>query len=248
MSPAPICGELSLRYEALIRLVEAIRSRPDPEDLFEILVKELREFVPFAGVVQFDGMVNRTHWHFLEPYAGLAEAAAHSIVREQSIPWWVHQNQQPIFLQTHRADPRFPQLDIIHKFGIKSVFAMPLSTAHRRLGSLVFGSELEDAYSAEEQRFLMVVANQIALAIDDGLNFGRLRLLFELTNRVVAKLDLTDLLKEISASIRQVMQCDGVGVVLPDAETGELQLKAADILTRPVSSRPEAVIVRSGGV
>jgi len=153
----------------------------------------------------------------------------------------VHQNQQPLFLETHRAGPRFPQLEIVRKFGFKSVFAMPLSTAHRRLGSLVFGNELEDAHSAEEQRFLIVVANQIALAIDDALNFDRLRLLFELTNRVIAKLDLPDLLKEISSGIREIMQCDGVGVALPDADTGELQLRAADILTRPVSSRPEEV-------
>ena len=203
-------------------------------------MKELREFVPFAGVIQFDGTVNRTHWHFLEPYRGLADEAARSIVREQSIPWWVHQNQQPVFLQTQRADPRFPQLGIIHKFGIRSVFAMPLSTGRRRLGSLVFGSELEDAYSEEERRFLMVVANQIALAIDDSLNLGRLRLLFQLTNRVVAKLDLPDLLQEISASIRQVMHCDGVGVVLPDAETGELRFAALDAPIHKAGDRPVA--------
>jgi len=251
MSPVPICGELSSRYEALIRLVEAIRSRPNPADLFEILVKELREFVPFAGIVQFDGTVNRTNWYFLEPYAGLVDEAARSIVREQSVPFWVHQNQQPLFLQTDRADPRFPQLDVIHKFGIKSVFAVPLSTAHRRLGSLVFGSELEDAYTADEQQFLTVVTNQIALAIDDGLNFGRLRLLFELTNRVVGKLDLPDLLQEIAASIRQVMQCDGVGVALPDTETGELRLTALDAAIhqaggRPVAPRSTQAVYESG--
>jgi formate hydrogenlyase transcriptional activator len=239
-SAAPIPGQNSSRYESLIRLVEAIRARPDPDHLFGILVKELREFVPFAAVVQFDGTVNRTHWHFREPFAGLAEEAARSIVREQSVPWWVHQNQQPLFLRTDRADPRFPQLHVIHKFGIKSVFATPLSTAHRRLGSLVFGSELEGAYSAEEQQFLMVVANQIALAVDDALNFGRLRLLFELTNRVVAKLDLPDLLKEISASIRQVMHCDGVGVALPDPETGELPLTALDAPIHQAGGKPVA--------
>ncbi len=250
-SPAPICGELSSRYEALIRLLEAIRSRPKPEDLFAFLVKELRQFVPFAGVVQFDGTVNRTHWHFLAPYAGLVDEAARSMVREQSIPWWVHQNQQPVFLQTRRADPRFPQLEIIHKFGIRCVFAMPLSTANRRLGSLLVASELEDAYSEEERRFLMVVANQIALAIDDALNLERLRLLFQLTNRVVTKLDLPDLLKEISASIRQVMKCDGVGVVLPDADTGELRLTAIDASihkpdARPVAPKSAQAVYQSG--
>jgi formate hydrogenlyase transcriptional activator len=251
MTPPLAWGELSSRYEALIRLLEAIRSRPNPEDLFEILVKELREFVPFAGIVQFDGTVNRTHWHFLPPYAGLAAEGARSIVREQSIPWWVHQHQQPVFLQTGRADPRFPHLDIIYKFGIRSVFAMPLSTARRRLGSLLVGSEREDAYSEQQRRLLIVVANQIALAIDDALNLTRLRLLFQLTNRVIAKLELPDLLQEISVSIRQVMQCDGVGVVLPDAETGELRLTAIDSSGHraggpPVASKFAQAVFQSG--
>jgi len=37
------------------------------------------------------------------------------------------------------------------------------------------------------------------------------------------------------------MQCDGVGVVLPDAETGELRLTALDFPTRPVGGRPPAL-------
>ena len=31
------------RYQALIRLAEAIRSQPDPEDLFETLARQLHE-------------------------------------------------------------------------------------------------------------------------------------------------------------------------------------------------------------
>ena len=56
----------------------------------------------------------------------------------------------------------------------------------------------------------------------------RLKLLLDLTNGVVSKLDLRELLREISASIRRLMQCDGVGVMLPDPETGQLRLYAFD--------------------
>ena len=111
---------------------------------------------------------------------------------------------------------------------MRSVCALPLSTAHRQLGSLVFASHLEDAYSGEQQRFLFLVANQIAVALDDARSQERLNLLLDLTNRVVSKLDLRDLLREISASVRQVMQCEGVGVALPDCETGRLQIYALD--------------------
>jgi formate hydrogenlyase transcriptional activator len=74
----------------------------------------------------------------------------------------------------------------------------------------------------------------------------RLKLLLDLNNSIVSKLDLRDLLRDISASVRRLMQCDAVGVSLPDLETGELKLFALDFpgakgflreeMTRPPSS------------
>jgi formate hydrogenlyase transcriptional activator len=80
----------------------------------------------------------------------------------------------------------------------------------------------------EDQRFLSLVANQIAVAMDDGRAQQRLKLLLDLTNRVVTKLDVHDLLQEISASIRELMQYDAVGVALPDPENGHLRVYAKD--------------------
>jgi formate hydrogenlyase transcriptional activator len=56
----------------------------------------------------------------------------------------------------------------------------------------------------------------------------RLKLLLDLNNSLVSNLELRDLLREISASVRQLMQCDSVGVNLPDPEIGELKLFALD--------------------
>src|SRR5260221_4889913 len=55
--------------------------------------------------------------------------------------------------------------------GVRSVCALPLTTVHRRLGGLAFGSLEADAYSREEVGFLSLVANQVALAVDDAMNF-----------------------------------------------------------------------------
>jgi formate hydrogenlyase transcriptional activator len=96
------------------------------------------------------------------------------------------------------------------------------------LGSLTFASHLDDAYSTEDQRFLSLVADKIALAMDDARAHQRLRLLLDITNRMVTKLELRDLLREIVASIRQCMQCDKVGVALPDPEDGELRRYVSD--------------------
>ena len=124
---------------------------------------------------------------------------------------------------------------MMHDAGLQSVCAFPLTTAHRRLGSLVIASVRREAYSPEEVRFCGLVAAQIALAMDDAINFRasqqaqeRLELLLDLTNRVVSNLNLRDVLREISANIRRVMQCDGVGIDLPSPEDHKLRLYALD--------------------
>ena len=215
----------NLRYKALVRLAETIRSQPDPADLFETLARQLHEFVPFDVMARFDRAANKLQWHLPEGWGSLSDHYQ-SVPKEATIPWWVHQNQQPVILQVEKGDSRFPPLTAMAGLGLRSLCALPLSTAHQQLGSLVFVSRFEDAYSEEEQRFLSVVADQIALALEGARSQERLRLLLEITNRVVGKLDLRELLQEVVSGVRQVMRSDAVGVVLPDQETGQLRLYA----------------------
>ena len=56
----------------------------------------------------------------------------------------------------------------------------------------------------------------------------RLQLLLEVTNQVVSNLQLRDLLRAISGSIRRVMQCDCASLALPNAENEQLQLNVLD--------------------
>jgi len=230
LEPAPLRNGPASRYEALIRLAEAIRSHPDEKDLFRTLVNELHQVVEFDVVCQFDGTANWVQWYFAEPYNDKLESRRlEAIPKEETPALWVYRNQQPFVIRVTDQEARFPQVtDRLAKLGLKSSCTLPLSTAHRQLGSLNFTSHLEDAYSPEEQRFLSLVANQIAVAIDDARAQQRLRLLLDLTNRVVSKLELHDLLHEIALTLRHVMQCDSVGVALPDPESGELQLYVMD--------------------
>src|SRR4029077_6560643 len=127
---------------------------------------------------------------------------------EETIPWWVYQNQQALVIPCFERETRFPRmLDVIKGSGMRSGCALPLTTVHRRLGVLFLGSEEAEAYSEEDVSFLSLVADQIALATDDALNFAasqkaqeQLKLLLDLTNSVVSTLDLRELLRNISAN------------------------------------------------
>src|SRR6202045_2830742 len=56
----------------------------------------------------------------------------------------------------------------------------------------------------------------------------RLKLLLHMTSTLVSTLECRELLRTVSASIRQVMHCDIVGVWLPDAERVHLRQLAMD--------------------
>ena len=171
---------------------------------------------------------NKVNWHFSEAY-GSEDCRVSDIPREETVAWWVHRTQEAVVLQVDSEETRFrATIEALNKLGLRSLCALPLSTAHSRLGSLVFGSRFADAYSPEEVRFLSLVAGQIALAMDDALAQQRLKLLLDMTNGVVSKLDLRELLREVSASVRRLMQSDGVGVVLSDPDSGELRVYAFD--------------------
>ena len=226
---------LGARYQSLIRLAESVRAQRDPDELFRVLVDELRQVVEFDAVAQFDETSNKVNWRFCECCAQTV-SSPRAIPKEETPAWWVYEHQQALVIPYVETETRFPAtIACLKEMGLQSVCALPLSTAHRRLGSIALFSRRTDAYSADEVTFLSLMAGQIALAMDDAVNFlssqrsqERLQLLLELTNRVVSNLDLRDLLREVSASIRRLLQCDAVGVVLPDSETGQLRVYALD--------------------
>src|ERR1700739_4923785 len=56
----------------------------------------------------------------------------------------------------------------------------------------------------------------------------RMKLLLDMTTTLVSTLECRELLRTVSASIRQVMRCDIVGVWLPDMDYVHLRQTAMD--------------------
>ena len=228
------------RYESLIRIAASVRSQKEPRGLFQLLVHELGQVIQFDAIAQYDEGSNKVDWH-MGSACRTPDCSPSEINKDETLAAWVYRNQETVTLSTLDRETRFPaSIGIMRQAGLQSVCAFPLSTAHRRLGSLVIASVRRDAYSPEEVRFCSLVADQIALAMDDAINFRavqraqeRLELLLDLTNRVVSNLDLRDVLREISANIRRVMECDGVGIDLPSPEDRKLRLYALDFPDNP---------------
>ena len=238
------------RYETLLRVSQTLISSHCSEGLFDILVRELRAVVSFdfLGAGIYDEKLHEVRLKCFDPWG--RRLTVPQLAPEETLAWWVYQHQQPLIIPNVHEDNRFPRaVEVLKTRGIHSVCSLPLTTRHRRLGSLAIGSEDVDAYGSEEVGFLSLVANQVGLALDAALSFealeraqqglqqkhaelqaerDRLQLLLEVTNQVVSNLDLRDLLRAVSASVRRMMQCDAVGVALADCDGRHLRIHALD--------------------
>src|SRR6266436_2473634 len=76
----------------------------------------------------------------------------------------------------------------------------------------------------------------------------RLKLLLDMTNTLVSNLEPRELLRAISASIRQDMHCDAVGVFLPDLEQRQLRLCALDFPGAKVCAEQDSLYPVEGSI
>jgi formate hydrogenlyase transcriptional activator len=164
------------RYEALLGVSQTLISIRSSEELFRVLARELRAVVNFyffrIGIYDENADEPRLTLYG-EPGVPLQVPP---LPQEETITWWVYQHQQPLIIPSLDAETRFPAVaEMLKNHGVRSVCALPLTTVHRRLGCLSMGSIEADAYSREEVSFLSLVANQVALAVDDALNFDALQ-------------------------------------------------------------------------
>ncbi|HWY09470.1 MAG TPA: sigma 54-interacting transcriptional regulator [Candidatus Acidoferrales bacterium] len=236
---------LAVRYETLARVSQAIGAHGDPKELFGVLANELHRVVQFDFIgVSLRDRDSDTFQNYFIDMASRSELVPEEQLRpEETFTLCVYERQEPLLRSTDEMEPCYGRLQaILKRLHIHSICALPLTTAHRKLGAITFCSKQVDTYSPNDIRFVSQVADYIALAFDDALNFAalrraseelqskndRLQVLLDVTNHVISNLELRDLLHAISQDVRRVMQCDFAGLSLPDAEDKLLRLYAVD--------------------
>ena len=236
---------LAVRYETLVRVSRAVGAHGDLKKLFGVLVNELHGVVQFdvVGVSLCDEGSNTFRNYFIDMASRSEPIREEQLAPEETLTLRVYERQEPVLRSGDEMEQCHGRLRaILQGFHVRSICALPLTTAHRKLGTIIFGSKQVDTYSPNQIGFVSQVVDYIALAFDDALNFAalrraseelrskndRLRLLLDVTNQVISNLELRDLLRAISQDVRRVMQCDYAGLSLPDAENKQLRLYAVD--------------------
>src|SRR5713226_688697 len=207
------------RYKALFRISEAFSACREPEELSKVLVDQLRELISFdyLDVLVFKENSNEIEWRVTPQL----QIGCSDLQVEETLTWHVYHTQEAMHIADWSADTTFSRLkELLETRGVKlgSAICLPLTTAHRRLGTLAICSQDRNAYNSQDVSFSQMLALGLALAIDDVLNLRqsraarvelerqntRLKLLLDLTNRINSNLDLSEVLREIGrASCRE---------------------------------------------
>src|ERR1700757_939926 len=263
---ATISGEHTQRYEALLRATNAIGTCSDCDAAAETLVAALREVVAFdyLELVVFENEGWTVTWHLLHSNGVTERCRVADVVVKGTPIESVHTSQYPVVVTNWNEEPRIREHgQFLGKLGIAATCTLPLARGQRRLGVMSVGSSRTNVYSEDEVRFLSMVADQIALAIDAAVNFylsrqaqNRLRLILGLTNQVVSNLNFQELLRTISASVREVMCYDAAAIMLPEPDGAHLRVHALDFpeskgifkedILIPVAGTPPGETLRSG--
>ena len=229
----------------LLEVAEAIALHRELGALFHDLDGRLHRVVQFdyLNVVLHDAVRNVMRLHILESAQPTSVQPGLEVPVEESPAGWVWQRQEPLVVEDIEQETRFPAVTaLVRQDRVKSFCQVPLTTAQRRLGSMGFGHTTPHRYTASEVELMQQVARQVAVAVDNALNYqsaqayqqqlarerDRLRVLLEVNNALVSHLELRELFKEISACLRRVMHHEYTSLALYDPETKSMRVQFLD--------------------
>src|ERR1700736_4631376 len=168
------------QYTTLLAVSEAIVSHRDLATLFHDLAGRLHLVVRFdyLACVLHDATSNTMRLHVLETTEPIPVQAPPASSVEEDPAGTVLQTQHPLVVLNVAEESRWPQFPERAKpFGVNSLCYLPLTTARRRLGVLVFACKQAGAYDTADVDFLQLVANQVAVAVENALAFDEIEAL-----------------------------------------------------------------------
>jgi formate hydrogenlyase transcriptional activator len=232
-SPGPegngVSGEERLR--SLLQASRKLGAIRDPEELIRSLAREIRGLIAFDYLSLFlvDVTGEGPSWHILDVDHQSLLTPVDKVPLEETVESWVLEHQTGVNYPPRSGEPPFPGLEaILTTHGIASLCALPLTTKNCRVGTLIVASRRGGAYPEGEREFLSLVADQIALALDDAANFERLRvaqagltrsneslrLLLGVGRSILSNLDLELVLRSVASNVRSALRCDVASVLV----------------------------------
>jgi len=254
-----LAEQLDGQRQALLEVAEAIALHRDLGELFHDLAGRLHRVVQFdyLNLVLHDTARNVMRLHILETSQPTRVRPGLELPVGETPAGTVWETQQPLVVADIEQESRYPTLlQTLRQEQVKSFCMLPLTTAHRRLGALGFGRTVLHRYSDTEVEFMQQVARQVAVAVDNALNYrsaqayqqqlaqqrDRLQVLLEVNNVLVSHLDVRELFEAIAACLRRVMHHEYTSLALYDPATKRMRVQFLDFPEGRVVIREEMSI------
>jgi formate hydrogenlyase transcriptional activator len=141
--------------------------------------------------------------------------------------------REPVYVADIRRDPIWDDYrHLLLPYGICAVWSRPLFTREGKVAGTfaILYREVRNPDGVDLQ--LIEDSSHIAgIAIDRHIHEqelrqqrDRLRLLLEITNGTISKLDLSRLVESLSTNLLSVTRCDFCALLLPDTDSGDLRV------------------------
>jgi len=166
------------RYEAVLRLSEALSLCQEPEDLTKILSEQLREVLEFLQfyIVIYKENSTEVEWAVVGREKSLVSAYA-DVPVQQRPSWQAYTTQEPFHIADLNTDERvsghLKQNLVAQGIETGPLVFVPLTTLHRRLGALGMSGQPGISYSSDDIGFLRLIGQVVAFAVDDNFNLRR---------------------------------------------------------------------------
>jgi formate hydrogenlyase transcriptional activator len=235
------------RYRTLLEVSGAIATQPNLKAALQSLRRLLSSVVAFDSVgllllsdngnsvrlVAFDRDPEADEFEIgtQVPHAGTAVGRAID-------------EQRPIYVPDVQTElSRIPQLASQARLGTPhSAYIFPISTSGKKLGALTFGIAQGGQFSPDDVELMTSVSSYVAVALGSAVatdasdlyqrqlarERDRLRLLLEINNQVVTQLNINELFRSASASIRKYFANDFAGFWLIDKQSNKLECAVLD--------------------
>jgi formate hydrogenlyase transcriptional activator len=232
------------RYITLLEVSRALASHSTLNDLMHELNVRLHEVLNFnyLSLLLHDPRENRMRIHTAET-PSQSNLLAGTLVQADSPGLEVWRSQQCIVVADVSRETRFlSACTILAEHNVGSYCTIPLTTPRRRLGAMTIGSAETNTYSPDRLELPQLVAQQVAIAVENSLNQqeaqeaheqltrerDRLKLLLQVTSAAVSHLALSEVYQTIPSCVRQAMQCHAAFLSLVEPDGKHLRFRGLD--------------------
>jgi formate hydrogenlyase transcriptional activator len=224
------------RLKLLLEVNNAVASNLNLQSLLEAISACLRRVIPhdFTGLAIYDEDVGQLRVHALDASGAQRMFESGQLIPLEANPAGLAFTEHRTVLRERLDRSEFPSrvfLQYCDVFGLRSGITVPLILNERAIGVVSVSSTEEAAFTQRDAQLLEQIADQLAIAVANALNFNRAELerdrrqiLLEVNSAVSRHLNLDQLLEAISESVRRVIPHDYAGLALYDADTKQLRL------------------------